>query len=275
MDGWFIRLTVDLTFSSVFWVHYRINRMKMLRYYTADTFDQKITHVRTLNITLCSCFGPIWHSLFLQQTGRRGRKAHTDRTKGGGAGRVPAHGRVNGHHPENGTEIMSLFEVVKLGKSATQVGKHSGWIISRFTVSDYYNDEDGEGLFFLLFFSLLLTTGLRHINMIVTSPFWTWLISLFSALAVKVSNRFFILAKNFTWEKWVNKWRHVIFVFLSLCDLKYRCCECRDVQTDAELWNHPENDRRVWWGDGLVHNFSTRINPKVFSFGWNEKWPMK
>lgn len=125
MDGWFIRLTVHLKFPSIFWVHYRIKRIKFLRYYTADTFDQKITHVRTLNIILYSCFGPFWHSLCLQQTGRRGRKAHTDRAKGGGAGRVPGHGRVNGHHQENGMEIMSLFEVVKLGKSATQVGKHS------------------------------------------------------------------------------------------------------------------------------------------------------
>lgn len=31
-------------------------------------------------------------------------------------------GRMNGHHQENGMENMMLFEVVKLGKSAMQVG---------------------------------------------------------------------------------------------------------------------------------------------------------
>jgi len=30
-------------------------------------------------------------------------------------------GRVNGHHQENDMENLSLFEIVKLGKSATQV----------------------------------------------------------------------------------------------------------------------------------------------------------
>lgn len=45
-----------------------------------------------------------------------------DKSKGGGAGRVPGVGWVNGHHKENGTEKMTLFEMVKMGKSATQVG---------------------------------------------------------------------------------------------------------------------------------------------------------
>lgn len=61
------------------------------------------------------------------------------------------------------------------------------------------------------------------------------------------------------------------------CDLKYRRCECRDVQTNAELWNHPKNDRRVWWGDGLLHNCIISINTKVFFFmaeiiddSWNQ-----
>uniref|UniRef100_A0A7N8X6F3 Cohesin subunit SA n=1 Tax=Mastacembelus armatus TaxID=205130 RepID=A0A7N8X6F3_9TELE len=40
--------------------------------------------------------------------------------KSGGAGRVPGVGWVNGHHQENGMENMTLFEVVKMGKSATQ-----------------------------------------------------------------------------------------------------------------------------------------------------------
>uniref|UniRef100_A0A669BXC8 Cohesin subunit SA n=1 Tax=Oreochromis niloticus TaxID=8128 RepID=A0A669BXC8_ORENI len=36
------------------------------------------------------------------------------------AGRVTGPGWVNGHHQENGMENMTLFEVVKMGKSATQ-----------------------------------------------------------------------------------------------------------------------------------------------------------
>lgn len=38
---------------------------------------------------------------------------------------VRAQGRVNGHHQENGMENLSLFEIVKLGKSATQVNTHA------------------------------------------------------------------------------------------------------------------------------------------------------
>lgn len=45
-----------------------------------------------------------------------------DKSKGGGAGRAPGVGWVNGHHKENGTDMMTLFEMVKMGKSATQVG---------------------------------------------------------------------------------------------------------------------------------------------------------
>ncbi|KAM4726572.1 cohesin subunit SA-2-like [Anableps anableps] len=51
---------------------------------------------------------------------KRGRKVLGDKTKGGGAGRVAGAGWVNGHHQENGMENMSLFEVVKIGRSATQ-----------------------------------------------------------------------------------------------------------------------------------------------------------
>uniref|UniRef100_A0A8C7YMI1 Cohesin subunit SA n=1 Tax=Oryzias sinensis TaxID=183150 RepID=A0A8C7YMI1_9TELE len=51
---------------------------------------------------------------------RRGKKMGGDKSKGGGAGRVPGVGWVNGHHKENGTETMTLFEMVKMGKSATQ-----------------------------------------------------------------------------------------------------------------------------------------------------------
>lgn len=55
-----------------------------------------------------------------QQAPRRGKKAPGDKAKGGGDGR--GSGWVNGHHQENGMENMTLFEVVKAGKSATQVG---------------------------------------------------------------------------------------------------------------------------------------------------------
>uniref|UniRef100_A0A671YRW1 Cohesin subunit SA n=1 Tax=Sparus aurata TaxID=8175 RepID=A0A671YRW1_SPAAU len=51
---------------------------------------------------------------------RKGKKALGDKAKGVGAGRGPGVGRVNGHHQENGMENMTLFEVVKAGKSATQ-----------------------------------------------------------------------------------------------------------------------------------------------------------
>uniref|UniRef100_A0A4W4FEX3 Cohesin subunit SA n=1 Tax=Electrophorus electricus TaxID=8005 RepID=A0A4W4FEX3_ELEEL len=49
--------------------------------------------------------------------GKKGKKAPSEKVKGAG---VRAQGRVNGHHQENGTENLSLFEIVKLGKSATQ-----------------------------------------------------------------------------------------------------------------------------------------------------------
>uniref|UniRef100_A0A665X0R5 Cohesin subunit SA n=1 Tax=Echeneis naucrates TaxID=173247 RepID=A0A665X0R5_ECHNA len=51
---------------------------------------------------------------------KKGRKALGDKAKGGGAGRGPGAGWMNGHHRENGMETMTLFEVVKMGKSATQ-----------------------------------------------------------------------------------------------------------------------------------------------------------
>lgn len=86
-------------------------------------------------------------------------------------------------------EIISLFEVVKLGKSATQVGKQpKGGLYPVSLFLPIVPLQMIKILFLLLFFSLSLMTGLRHIKMIVTLPFWTWLISLFSALAVKVRN---------------------------------------------------------------------------------------
>uniref|UniRef100_A0A3B4YZD0 Cohesin subunit SA n=1 Tax=Stegastes partitus TaxID=144197 RepID=A0A3B4YZD0_9TELE len=51
---------------------------------------------------------------------KKGKKALGERAKGGGAGTLPGAGWVNGHHRENGMENMTLFEVVKMGKSATQ-----------------------------------------------------------------------------------------------------------------------------------------------------------
>ncbi|MEQ2197875.1 hypothetical protein XENOCAPTIV_004479 [Xenoophorus captivus] len=51
---------------------------------------------------------------------KRGRKVLGDKAKSGGAGRVTGAGWVNGLHKENGIENMSLFEVVKVGRSATQ-----------------------------------------------------------------------------------------------------------------------------------------------------------
>ncbi|XP_037389294.1 cohesin subunit SA-2a isoform X1 [Pygocentrus nattereri] len=49
--------------------------------------------------------------------GKKGKKVPGEKGKGV---LVRAPGRVNGHHQENGMENLSLFEIVKLGKSATQ-----------------------------------------------------------------------------------------------------------------------------------------------------------
>lgn len=102
-----------------------------------------------------------------QQAARKGKKVLGDKAKGGGAGRVPGLGRVNGHHQENGMENMTLFEMVKLGKSATQVGTHSldRDIISCFVFS-FCNGH-------VTCFSLLLMTGSRRTNMTGTWPSWT------------------------------------------------------------------------------------------------------
>uniref|UniRef100_A0A671KAD0 Cohesin subunit SA n=1 Tax=Sinocyclocheilus anshuiensis TaxID=1608454 RepID=A0A671KAD0_9TELE len=47
--------------------------------------------------------------------GKKGKKTLGDKLKGS-----EVRGRVNGHHQENNMENLSLFEIVKLGKSATQ-----------------------------------------------------------------------------------------------------------------------------------------------------------
>uniref|UniRef100_A0A3Q3X0P1 Cohesin subunit SA n=1 Tax=Mola mola TaxID=94237 RepID=A0A3Q3X0P1_MOLML len=76
---------------------------------------------------------------------RKGKKALGDKARGGAAGRVPGFGRVNGHHQENGMENMTLFEVVKLGKSATQAVVDD-WIEA------YKNDRDSALLDLINFF---------------------------------------------------------------------------------------------------------------------------
>lgn len=49
--------------------------------------------------------------------------AFGDKAKSRGAGRAGDIGRVNGHSQENGVENVTLFEVVKQGRSATQVNR--------------------------------------------------------------------------------------------------------------------------------------------------------
>uniref|UniRef100_A0A4W5P0N1 STAG2 cohesin complex component n=1 Tax=Hucho hucho TaxID=62062 RepID=A0A4W5P0N1_9TELE len=66
--------------------------------------------------------------------GRKGKKAPGEKGKGVGA-KGAGLGRMNGHHQENGMESMTLFEVVKMGKSATQ-SIVDDWIES------YKNDRD-------------------------------------------------------------------------------------------------------------------------------------
>lgn len=74
------------------------------------------------NTVTLSSFAQSLSRLQAAKKGRRG--AFGDKTKGGGGGKSPAIGWVNGHHQANGMESMTLFEVVKMGKSATQVGEH-------------------------------------------------------------------------------------------------------------------------------------------------------
>uniref|UniRef100_A0A673YEI4 Cohesin subunit SA n=1 Tax=Salmo trutta TaxID=8032 RepID=A0A673YEI4_SALTR len=68
------------------------------------------------------------------KAGKKGKKAPGEKGKGGAA-KGAGLGRVNGHHQENGMENMTLFEVVKMGKSATQ-SVVDDWIES------YKNDRD-------------------------------------------------------------------------------------------------------------------------------------
>uniref|UniRef100_A0AAY4ARJ6 Cohesin subunit SA n=1 Tax=Denticeps clupeoides TaxID=299321 RepID=A0AAY4ARJ6_9TELE len=75
---------------------------------------------------------------------KKGKKGPGEKGKGT-AGKVGGQGRVNGHHQENGMENLSLFEVVRLGKSATQ-SVVDDWIES------YKNDRDVALLELINFF---------------------------------------------------------------------------------------------------------------------------
>lgn len=58
-----------------------------------------------------------------KQAAKKGKMAFGDKAKSRGAGRASDVGRVNGHSQENGVENVTLFEVVKQGRSATQVSR--------------------------------------------------------------------------------------------------------------------------------------------------------
>ncbi|XP_046906414.1 cohesin subunit SA-2a isoform X1 [Hypomesus transpacificus] len=77
------------------------------------------------------------------KAGKKGKKAPGEKAKGGPGGKGV--GRVNGHHQENGMETMTLFEVVKMGKSATQ-SVVDDWIES------YKHDRDVALLDLINFF---------------------------------------------------------------------------------------------------------------------------
>uniref|UniRef100_A0A673HR09 Cohesin subunit SA n=1 Tax=Sinocyclocheilus rhinocerous TaxID=307959 RepID=A0A673HR09_9TELE len=72
--------------------------------------------------------------------GKKGKKTLGDKLKGS-----EVRGRVNGHHQENDMENLSLFEIVKLGKSATQ-SVVDDWIES------YKTDRDSALLELINFF---------------------------------------------------------------------------------------------------------------------------
>uniref|UniRef100_A0A8C9TJQ2 Cohesin subunit SA n=1 Tax=Scleropages formosus TaxID=113540 RepID=A0A8C9TJQ2_SCLFO len=77
------------------------------------------------------------------QTTKRGKKVPAE--KGLAGGKAGSHGRMNGHHQENGKKSMMLFEVVKIGKSATQ-SVVDDWIES------YKHDRDVALLDLINFF---------------------------------------------------------------------------------------------------------------------------
>lgn len=60
--------------------------------------------------------------LFLQSTNKKPRKSPGEKSRIEAGVRGPGRGRANGHAQQNGEgEPVTLFEVVKLGKSAMQV----------------------------------------------------------------------------------------------------------------------------------------------------------
>ncbi|XP_041949814.1 cohesin subunit SA-2a [Alosa sapidissima] len=75
---------------------------------------------------------------------RQGKKGAGEKGKGS-AGKGGGQNRVNGHHQENGMENLTLFEVVKLGKSAMQ-SVVDDWIEA------YKNDRDTALLELINFF---------------------------------------------------------------------------------------------------------------------------
>uniref|UniRef100_A0A8C9T057 STAG2 cohesin complex component n=1 Tax=Scleropages formosus TaxID=113540 RepID=A0A8C9T057_SCLFO len=77
------------------------------------------------------------------KTTKRGKKVPAE--KGLAGGKAGSHGRMNGHHQENGKKSMMLFEVVKIGKSATQ-SVVDDWIES------YKHDRDVALLDLINFF---------------------------------------------------------------------------------------------------------------------------
>ncbi|XP_012675064.2 cohesin subunit SA-2-like isoform X2 [Clupea harengus] len=75
---------------------------------------------------------------------KQGRKGAGEKGKGSG-GKSGGQNRVNGHHHENGMENLSLFEMVKMGKSAMQ-SVVDDWIES------YKNERDTALLELINFF---------------------------------------------------------------------------------------------------------------------------
>lgn len=167
-----------------------------------------------------------------------------DKAKGGGAGRGAGIGRVNGHHQENGVENMTLFEVVKLGKSATQVCtcKLDGEIMSSFLLLS---------MTIMFPFSVCcwwldwgLQTGPGHctlgLNQLLYPVLW---LQRYISEQLNMSLKFDAMK---TWENIASA------VWLNYLIFQHRRREWRDVPAYAKLWNNPKNDRGVWWGTGCI-----------------------
>uniref|UniRef100_A0A672M465 Cohesin subunit SA n=1 Tax=Sinocyclocheilus grahami TaxID=75366 RepID=A0A672M465_SINGR len=93
--------------------------------------------------------------------GKKGKKTLGDKLKGS-----EVRGRVNGHHQENDMENLSLFEIVKLGKSATQ-SVVDDWIES------YKTERDSAVLELINFFIHCSGCfGTYTVNLYGKSPLW-------------------------------------------------------------------------------------------------------